>query len=65
MAKLAAGGRIVKVADLCRPFGTLDFSKDCRRWDSSLDLETYRTGRNLADPNWALKKAEPDPAPAE
>ena len=62
MAKLAAGGRIVKVADYCRPYGTLDFSKECKRWDSSMDLVTYRTRRNLSDPNWVLQEPAPDPA---
>jgi prepilin-type N-terminal cleavage/methylation domain-containing protein len=66
-AKLAAGGRIVKAADMCKPFGTLDFTKECKRWDPSLDMQTYRTGRNLRDPNWALQQQASDggvaPAP--
>ena len=56
MAKLAAGGRIVKVADYCRPLGTLDFTKDCNRWDPTNTVDTnYRTGRDLSTSNWARK----------
>ena len=58
MAKLAAGGRIVKVAESCKPLGTLDFSKDCTRWDPTNTPDSnYRTGRNLADSNWARKSS--------
>ena len=62
MAKLASGGRIVKVADNCRPLGTLDFTKDCSRWDPTNTAESnYRTGRDLATPNWSrASQAEDD-----
>ena len=61
MAKLASGGRIVKAADLCRPLGTLDFSKDCARWDPTNTAEnSYRTGRDLATPNWSRKSQAED-----
>ena len=63
-AKIASGGRIVKAADLCRPYGSLDFTKECKRWDHSMDDTTFRTNRNLRDPNWALNEPEPDPVPA-
>lgn len=56
LAKLAPGGRIVKAADLCQPLGTIDFTKDCNRWDPTNTSETgYRTGRDLSDPNWARR----------
>ena len=58
MAKLAAGGRIVKVAESCKPLGTLDFSKDCSRWDpTNTPDNNYRTGRDLTDSNWARKSS--------
>jgi prepilin-type N-terminal cleavage/methylation domain-containing protein len=56
MAKLVAGGRIIKVADYCRPFVTLDFTKDCNRWDPTNTVDTnYRTGRDLSTANWDRK----------
>ena len=59
MAKLASGGRIIKVADLCRPLGTLDFTKDCSRWDPTNTEDTdYRTGRDLTDRDWARSVSE-------
>ena len=54
-AKIASGGRIIKVADYCRPYGSLDFTKDCIAWDPTIDRDTWRTGRNLKDANWARK----------
>lgn len=63
MAKLASGGRIIKVADFCRPVGTLDFTKECKSWDSSFNATTYRTGRDTSDPNWAIKSAPPEVPP--
>ena len=53
LAKLASGGRIVKVADLCTPYGSLDFTKDCNRWDpTNTEDNKYRTGRDLKSRNW-------------
>ena len=55
-AKIASGGRIVKVADFCKPLGTLDFSRDCTRWDpTNTAKNNYRTGRDLKDRNWNRK----------
>ena len=56
MAKLAPGGRIIKVADWCRPYGSLDFTADCHRWDPTNTADTkYRTGRDLDTKNWDRK----------
>lgn len=63
MAKIAAGGRIIKVADQCKPRGTLDFTKECKAWDPTMSTTTYRTGRNLSDPNWPIKIPQPQPTP--
>ena len=59
MAKLASGGRIIKVADYCKPRGTLDFTKDCTRWDpTNTEDSEYRTGRDLDDPDWARMSSD-------
>jgi len=55
MAKIASGGRIIKVADWCRPFKTIDFTKECMAWDPTMNSGSYRTTRNLKDPNWVRK----------
>ena len=56
MAKLAPGGRILKVADWCRPYGSLDFTADCHRWDPTNTEDTkYRTGRDLDTDTWRRK----------
>lgn len=54
-AKIASGGRIVKVADFCKPYKTIDFTKECMSWDPTVRQPGYRTMRNLADPEWAIK----------
>ena len=55
-AKVAPGGRIIKVADFCKPFSSLNFTDECTEWDPTNTAETnYRTGRDLGDPNWARK----------
>jgi prepilin-type N-terminal cleavage/methylation domain-containing protein len=62
-AKIASGGRIIKAAEACAPVGSLDFSKECKQWDYTLDIpNNYSTERDLNDPNWALKPTE-TPAP--
>lgn len=57
MAKLAPGGRIIKVAEWCRPWGSLDFTKECTKWDPTNTADTeYQTGRDLNTLNWDRKQ---------
>jgi len=55
MAKIASGGRIVKVAELCRPFKTLNFLKECKSWDPTITEPQGRTQRDLKHPDWPVK----------
>ena len=56
MAKLAPGGRIVKVAHACQPYLSLDFTRECNRWDPTNTAATnYLTGRNLESSTWERK----------
>ena len=59
-AMIAPGGRIVKVADRCAPYGSLDFTKECIAWDPTIDRESWRTGRDLNDVNWSRKQPVED-----
>jgi len=61
MAKIASGGRIVKVADFCKKFKTLDFMKECASWDPTITKPQGRTQRDLRHPEWALKVVTPTP----
>ena len=54
-ARMVPGGRIIKVADYCIPYGSLDFTEECIAWDPTIDRTTWRTGRDFKDDNWSRK----------
>jgi len=59
MAKIASGGRIVKVAEFCKKFKTLDFMKECESWDPTITKPQGRTRRDLRHPDWPFKVGTP------
>ena len=60
-AMIAPGGKIIKAADYCRPYGSLDFTKECIAWDPTIDQESWRTGRDLNSSYWDRKQpVEPE-----
>lgn len=54
-AKISSRGRLVKVADVCQPVGSIDSTSQCIAWDSSIDRVTWRTGRDLSSDDWSRR----------
>lgn len=56
LAKITASGRVIRVADACRPFGSINFVAECKAWDPTLDEATGLTGRDLKKEDWPRKE---------